>query len=73
MVGIRRVILRPRVSLRYKTFLAKSFERDKWPPFSTSSALSLARTIPFAAVLITEEGTGAPLNLRALIVFIVFL
>ena len=45
---------------------------DKWPPFSTSSVLSLAWTIPFATALITEEVTGALLNLRALIVSIVF-
>ena len=72
VVAIRRVILRPRVSARYKTFLAQLFDKDKWPPFPTSSVLSLAWTIPFATPLITEEVTGALLNLRALIVSIVF-
>ena len=72
MVAIRRVILRPRVSIRYKTFLAQSFDKDKWPPFSTSSVLSLAWTIPFGTALITEGVAGAPLNVRALLVSIVF-
>ena len=71
-VAIRRVILRPRLSIRYKTVLAQSFDKDKWLPFSTSSVLSLAWTIPFETALITEEVTGAPLNLRALIVSTVF-
>ena len=73
MVAIHQVILRPRVSIRYKTFLVQSFSKDKWPPFSTSSVLLLAWTIPFATPLIKEEVAGAPLNLRALIVSIVFL
>lgn len=72
VVAIRRVILRPRVSIRYKTFLAQSFDKDKCPPFSTSRVLSLAWTIPLATALMTEEVTGAPLSLNALIVSIVF-
>ena len=72
MVAICRVILCSRVFIRYKTFLAQSFDKDKCPLFSTSIVLSLAWTIPFATALIREEMTGAPLNLRALIVSIVF-
>ena len=71
VVAIRQIILRPMVSFGIKPFWPNNLIKANSVIFNKQS-ISWARTIPLATAIITDEVTGTPLILNALIVSIIF-